>query len=115
MRNKYTKLIVFLLILAYASTVSAAITNPAPGIFVDLSDRGGNTFYNLALIIVQFLLSIVGLISILFIIIGGYRYITSGGNEEAAEAGKKALTNAIIGLVIVILSYVIVVVVANAI
>jgi len=59
------------------------------------------------------LLPIVGLIAVLFIIIGGFRYITSAGNEEQAEGAKKTLTNAIIGLVIVILSYVIVAVIAN--
>ena len=87
--------------------------NPAGGF---LLDRGaaGNTFPSLLLYFVELLLGIVGIISVLFIVIGGFQYITSAGNEEQAEAGKKTLTNAIIGLVIVILSYVIVVVVMNA-
>lgn len=59
-------------------------------------------------VINKILLPIAGTIAVLFIIIGGFQYITSGGNEELAEAGKKNLQNAIIGLVIVILSYVII-------
>jgi len=59
-------------------------------------------------------LEVAGLIAVAFIIYGGFRYITSAGNEEAAESGKNTLTNAIIGLVIIILSYVIVAVLINA-
>ncbi len=65
--------------------------------------------------VVRLVLRFVGLIAILFIIIGGYRYITSQGNEEVAETGKNTLINAIIGLVIIALAYVIVTVVVNTI
>lgn len=64
--------------------------------------------------IIQFLLLIVGLVAIAFIIYGGFQFITSRGDEEQATAGKRTLTNAIIGLVIVILSYIIVAVIVNA-
>ncbi len=59
-------------------------------------------------------LGIVGLVAVAFLIYGGFRYITSAGNDEAAESGKKIIQNSIIGLVIIILSYVIVTVVVNA-
>lgn len=64
--------------------------------------------------IIEIALAIVGLISVLFVIIGGFRYVTSGGNEEQTEAAKKTLTNAIIGIIIVILAFVVVRVIANA-
>ncbi len=70
---------------------------------------------NFILRIINILLAIVGLIAVLFLIIGGFRYITAGGNEETAESGKKTIINAIIGIIIVILSFVIVRVIANAI
>lgn len=57
---------------------------------------------------------VVGLIAVFFIIWGGFQYITSGANEELAESGKKTLRNGIIGLVVIILSYVIVTVITNA-
>lgn len=58
--------------------------------------------------IIRFLLTVAMAIDVLFIIIGGYQYITSAGSEEKATKGRTTLVNAIIGLVIIILSYVIV-------
>ena len=63
--------------------------------------------------LIDVLLLFAGIIAVLFIIIGGFQYIFSGANEELAETGKKTLRNAIIGLVIIILSYVIVNVIVN--
>ena len=64
--------------------------------------------------IINIALAIAGLIAVLFLIIGGFRYITSAGNEETAEQAKKIITNAIIGIVVIILSFVIVRVISNA-
>lgn len=95
-----------------AITRAVTIANPAPGLFVTAP---GTTFKSILLFGIQSIfLPLVGLVSILFIIIGGFQFITSRGNEEQAEAGKKTLTNAIIGLVIVLLSYTIVIVIMNA-
>jgi hypothetical protein len=58
--------------------------------------------------VIQVLLILSAVVAILFIIIGGFRYMTSSGNQEQADKGKKMITSAIIGLVIVILSYTIV-------
>jgi len=57
---------------------------------------------------------ITGTLSVLFVIIGGIRYVTAHGNEEQAEAAKKTILHAIIGVVIVVLSFVIVRVITNA-
>src|SRR5262245_16061209 len=59
-------------------------------------------------------LGLAGLVAVLFLIIGGFRYITSAGNEETAENAKKIITNAIIGVVVIILAFVIVRVISNA-
>ncbi|MCL5775194.1 MAG: hypothetical protein M1333_03205, partial [Patescibacteria group bacterium] len=58
-------------------------------------------------------LAFAGVIAVVFIIVGGYMYLTSGGNEEAAEKGRKVLTNSIIGLLIIILAATIVRIVVN--
>src|SRR3989344_8747663 len=63
---------------------------------------------------IQILLAVAGLVAVIFLIIGGFRYITAGGNEETSESAKKTVTNAIIGIVIVILAFVIVRVISNA-
>ncbi len=63
--------------------------------------------------VINFLLLFAALIAILFIVIGGYKYITSAGNAESAKSGRETVVNAMIGLAIIILSYVIVSVVNN--
>lgn len=65
--------------------------------------------------IIQILLDITIVIAILFLIVGGYQYITSAGNEEQAKRGLRTVTNAIIGIVVIVLSYTIVTVVSNSI
>lgn len=59
-------------------------------------------------------LAVVGIIAVGFLIYGGFRYITSAGNDEEAESAKKVIQNSIIGLIVIILSYVIVTVIFNA-
>lgn len=53
-------------------------------------------------------LGLVGTICVILIIWGGFQYLTSFGNDEKATAGKKTLTYAIIGLIIVILALIII-------
>ena len=63
--------------------------------------------------VIKLLLSITGVISVLFLIIGGFWYMTSAGNEEQAEKGKNTITNFFLGLVIIIMAYTLVTVVSN--
>lgn len=63
--------------------------------------------------VIDWLLGIAFALAVLFLIIGGFWYITSAGNEETAEKGKSTAINAIIGIVIIILSYVIINVISN--
>lgn len=51
-------------------------------------------------------LSLVGGISLLFIILGGYFILTSGGDRMRLATGKSYITYAIIGLVLAIFGYV---------
>jgi hypothetical protein len=79
------------------------------------SHFGTNGVESLIIFIIDILLAFAAILAVLFIIIGGYKYIFSGVSEKSAESGKKTLINAIIGLVIIILSYAIVTVLANTI
>jgi len=58
--------------------------------------------------VIEWALYLSGAVAVVFVIIGGYRYLTAGGNEETATKARKAVVNALIGLVIIILAYVIV-------
>ena len=50
----------------------------------------------------------VGLISVIMLIFGGLRYITSGGDAKKVTDAKNTILYAIIGLIICVLSYAIV-------
>lgn len=54
---------------------------------------------------VAWALGFLGLVSVIMLIYGGYQYLTAGGNEESLEKAKKIIKNALVGLVIVLLSY----------
>lgn len=55
--------------------------------------------------ITEILLFILGAISVIMIIIGGLRYVISGGDSSAITAAKNTILYAIIGLVIAVLAY----------
>ena len=78
-----------------------------------LNCQAGTTVNSLIRTVINWVLGITFGIAVLFLIIGGFWYITSAGNEETAAKGKSTVINAIIGIVIIILSYVIINVVAN--
>jgi hypothetical protein len=103
-----------LVALAVPLLVSAQILPPAPPGLAGGFSGGSNTISGVVTRIVEIALALAGLIAILFLIIGGFRYVTAGGNEETAESAKKTILNAIIGIIVIILSYVILRVIENA-
>lgn len=63
--------------------------------------------------IINIMLGIGFAIAVVMVIYGGYQYITSAGNEEKATSGRQTIFYALIGLVIIVLSFVIVSAVLN--
>ena len=57
------------------------------------------------LLVLQGLLSILGILAVVFIVVGGVQMVLSAGNEEAIGKAKKTITWAIIGLVVAMLSF----------
>ncbi len=116
---KYTLTLAALFVPVLASAQSNAVTGGlqnATGLQSLFGTGGLNNSQSLSDLIVnvvRLLLTFSGVIAILFVIIGGFQYVTSGGNEETAEKGKKTVINAIIGIILIILSYVIINVIAN--
>ncbi len=51
---------------------------------------------------------IVGIVAVIMIIYGGFRYVTSGGDSGAISAAKNTILYAIIGLVVVSMAQIIV-------
>lgn len=57
--------------------------------------------------LVEFLLGIAGLVAVLFVIVGGYKYVV-GGLVEDKEGGKKVIQNALIGLIVALSAWMVV-------
>jgi len=58
--------------------------------------------------VINVLLFIIGAISVVMLIIGGFRYTTSGGDQNNVKAAKDTILYAIIGLVVAFLAFAIV-------
>jgi len=57
--------------------------------------------------IINLILVIAGVLAVIYLIWGGITYITAGGEAEKAGKGRTAITNAIIGIIIIAASLVI--------
>ncbi len=55
--------------------------------------------------IIRVILGFLGIIAVVFVLYGGFTYMTSGGDPERVKKAKRILTNAAIGLVIVLSSF----------
>ena len=55
--------------------------------------------------LISILMFVAGFVAIAFIIVGGFTYITSAGDPSGIKKGKDVITNAIIGLVIAMVSF----------
>lgn len=63
---------------------------------------------NLIQTIIKVLSWVVGAVSVIMIIIGGFRYVISGGDSSGVSGAKNTILYAIIGLLVVIFAQVIV-------
>lgn len=51
------------------------------------------------------LIFLIGAIAVIYLIIGGLRYVTSGGDSKAVTAAKDTILYAIIGIVVAVISF----------
>jgi hypothetical protein len=54
------------------------------------------------------LIFVVGAVSVIMIIVGGLRYVTSNGDSKQAESARNTILYAVIGIIVAIASYAIV-------
>lgn len=79
----------------------ASGTNQTPA---DATNHVNNTIKA----VVDILSTAVGLAAVIMIIIGGFRYVTSGGKQESVASAKNTILYAIVGLIVVALAQIIV-------
>ncbi len=71
------------------------------------------TFGQLVVVTLDIVLLVIGGLTVVSLIWGGFRYITAYGNEEAAESAKRIIKHSILGLIIVVLAFAIVAIITN--
>lgn len=86
--------------LEFRSTGQAAGTNTCAA--------QDTTVNNLVKTVINIFTWVVGVISVIMIIVGGFKYITSGGESGGVTSAKNTIMYAIIGLIVVALAQVIV-------
>lgn len=59
-------------------------------------------------VITNTLLFVIGVVAVIMLIVGGFRYIFSGGNTQNTTAAKDTILYAVIGIVVALLAYAIV-------
>ncbi|MBQ7802659.1 hypothetical protein IJ380_02250 [Candidatus Saccharibacteria bacterium] len=90
------------------------VTSPSGGSSCEVKQsnfEGDNlvpTIWKIALTILSDLFFVAGVLATVYIMYAGVMYITSNGDPGAAAKAKKALTSAIVGLVIVLAAHLIV-------
>ena|SRR3989338_9075592 len=63
------------------------------------------TFETIVATVITTVLGLLGAIFLILAIYGGYGWMTAGGNEDKVSQAKKIITNAVIGLVVVLAAY----------
>lgn len=64
--------------------------------------------------IINVVLYVLGIVAVIMIIVGGFRYVISGGDAGSVTAAKNTIMYAVIGLIVAVLAYAIVNFVLNA-
>ena len=56
---------------------------------------------------ITLLIAVAGIIFFFMLVFGGIRYLTVGGDEKAAQEARRSLTNAAVGLIIIVAAFLI--------
>jgi cytochrome bd-type quinol oxidase subunit 2 len=83
-------------------------SDPGANACKEINKDNGNTASGIVKTVINVLTVVVGVLAVIMIIYAGFRYVTSGGNDDAVKGAKNTILYAIIGLVIVALAQIIV-------
>ena len=91
-------------------------TQDIKGLFGFGTNKGpaaATSFGQLVTNVLEILLLVAGSIAVIYLVIGGIKYVVSRGNEEKVESAKNTMTAAIWGLVIIIMSFAIIYIISE--
>ncbi len=95
-------LLLFHFVPVFAQAGTAAGEAPA---FIQEKTGGTGSLRTLVLTIVNYFLLFLGLLTVLMIIYGGVLYITAAGEQGKVDKAKKIIMYAVIGIIIILLSW----------
>jgi len=72
---------------------------------ISAATGGEGSIRALVLRIIDFFLLFLGLLAVIMIIYGGITYVTAGGNDEKVGKAKKIIMYAIVGIVVILISF----------
>lgn len=78
------------------------------------SPAGSTSAGTLITSVLQILLLVAGSLAVVYLVIGGIKYVVSRGNEEKVESAKGTMSAAIIGLVVIIMSFAVITIISKA-
>ena len=131
MKNKLLKkavvlamaLIVFTSVLSFSLPALAAgnsntfwgntATTNESGVGTELG-LGNKDPRDIAAQVIKIILAFLGIIAVIIILLGGFKWMTAGGNEDKVGEAKKLITAGIIGLVIIVAAFAIATFVLNS-
>ena len=69
---------------------------------------------DIAASVIQIILGFLGIVAVIIILLGGFKWMTAGGNEDKVGEAKKLIMAGIIGLIIIIAAFAIATFVLNS-
>ncbi|OQA04389.1 MAG: hypothetical protein BWY68_00366 [bacterium ADurb.Bin400] len=66
-----------------------------------------DSFTDLVTLVIGWVLTIAGILAFFYLLYSGILYITAAGNPDAAKKGQQGIINAVIGIIVIGLAYVI--------
>ncbi|MDO8240578.1 MAG: transglycosylase SLT domain-containing protein [Candidatus Moranbacteria bacterium] len=103
-QKKFLSIAIFILLLFPTITLAALNLSYVPMEQIPGVDTGSN-FYTYIAGVYKFGIWAVGISALLMITIGGYMYIMSAANVVSAEKAKGVITDAIVGLILALVSF----------
>jgi hypothetical protein len=58
--------------------------------------------------VVKYLMTFLGIISVIVILLGGFRWMTAAGNEDKVAEAKKILASGVVGLIVILAAFAVV-------
>ena len=71
----------------------------------NISCQGGNSLTNVFRTVTNVLLFLVGAVAVIMLIVGGFRYVASNGDQNSVTGAKNTIMYALIGIVVAFLAF----------